>query len=102
MKNEIARLQQLAEIKVNNPIKFRKIPFSVVKSELLRNELEWKTEVHQQEGDEEMSQEDIYQTETEILSINDYYDLLGYYEGEGFNRAEAMEQIFLLLVNKDE
>lgn len=98
--NEVKRMQQLAEIKISNPIKFRKIPFSVVKKELLRSELEWMGEVHEQDPDS-MTEEDIQQKSNDIEQVNDLYDLYGYFEDGGFNRAEAMEQIFLLLVDKD-
>ena len=100
---EVNRLKQLAglnEIKVNQPNMFRKIPLSVVKKELFRDELEYKKEIYQNNG-EEMPQEDIDELSKEISSINDYYDLINYYVWGGFNDKEAAEQIFSLLVNKD-
>lgn len=98
--DEVKRMQQLAEIKVNTPSNFRKIPLSIIKKELIRSELEWMSET-QREDPTSMTQEDMQHVQREIEGIYDYYDLLDYYEGQGFSRAEAMEQFFSLLVNKD-
>ncbi len=98
--NEVKRMQQLAEIKISNPIKFRKIPFSLVKKELLNDELGWMKE-RNEEDPEGMTEEYIQQVINEIESINDHKDMLNYFEGQGFSRNEAWEQIFTLLVNKD-